>query len=105
VANASASHTATPDEGTAAPLIPPKPTIKKLQLAAAGCKACHLWKRATQIVFGEGRPTSTVMFVGEQPGNAEDLQGRPFVGPAENLLDEALDEAGSEGDFGMMNEE
>jgi DNA polymerase len=85
---------ATPEEGTAAPLIPPKPTVKKLQLAAAGCKACHLWKTGTQTVFGEGKPTSTVMFIGEQPGNSEDLQGRPFVGPAGNLLDKALDEAG-----------
>ena len=85
---------ATPEEGTAAPLIPPKPTVKKLQLAAAECKACHLWKIGTQTVFGEGKPTSTVMFVGEQPGNSEDLQGRPFVGPAGNLLDKALDEAG-----------
>ena len=85
---------ATPEEGTAAPLIPPRPTVKKLQLAAAECKACHLWKTGTQTVFGEGKPTSTVMFVGEQPGNSEDLQGRPFVGPAGNLLDKALDEAG-----------
>ena len=84
----------TPEEGTAAPLVPPKPTVKKLQLAAAECKACHLWKTGTQTVFGEGKPTSTVMFVGEQPGNSEDLQGRPFVGPAGNLLDTALDEAG-----------
>ena len=85
---------ATPEEGTAAPLIPPRPTVKKLQLAAAECKACHLWKAGTQTVFGEGKPTSTVMFVGEQPGNSEDLQGRPFVGPAGSLLDKALDEAG-----------
>ena len=71
-----------------------RPTIKKLQAAAAGCKACDLWKKATQTVFGEGRPSSTVMFVGEQPGNSEDLEGRPFVGPAGGLLDKALVEAG-----------
>jgi uracil-DNA glycosylase len=85
---------ATPEEGTAAPLIPPRPTVKKLQVAAAGCQACDLWKKGTQTVFGEGNPTSTVMFVGEQPGNSEDVQGRPFVGPAGNLLNKALDEAG-----------
>jgi DNA polymerase len=79
---------------TAAPLIPSRPTLKKLQIVAAGCQACHLWKLGTQTVFGEGKRTSTVMFVGEQPGNQEDLQGRPFVGPAGNLLDKALEEAG-----------
>jgi len=79
---------------TAAPLIPSRPTLNKLRDAAAGCQACDLWKTGTQTVFGEGRTTSTVMFVGEQPGNSEDLQGRPFVGPAGGLLDRALDEAG-----------
>ena len=79
---------------TAAPLIPPRPTIRKLQTVAAGCKACHLWKLGTQTVFGEGKPSSTVMFVGEQPGNSEDLEGRPFVGPAGALLDRALEDAG-----------
>ncbi|MCU1231432.1 MAG: Uracil-DNA glycosylase, putative family 6 [Acidobacteria bacterium] len=79
---------------TAAPLIPPRPTINKLRAVAAECKACHLWKLGTQTVFGEGRQTSTIMFVGEQPGNSEDLEGRPFVGPAGGLLDRALDEAG-----------
>ena len=79
---------------TAAPLIPSRPTIKKLQTVAADCRACHLWKLGTQTVFGEGKQTSTVMFVGEQPGNQEDLQGRPFVGPAGSLLDKALEEAG-----------
>jgi DNA polymerase len=74
--------------------IPPRPTIRKLQSAAAGCKACHLWKNATQTVFGEGKPSSTVMFVGEQPGDKEDLTGHPFVGPAGALLDKALAEAG-----------
>src|SRR6185436_11426709 len=79
---------------TAAPLIPSRPTIAKLQTVASGCKACHLWKMATQTVFGEGKQTSTVMFIGEQPGNSEDLEGRPFVGPAGGLLDKALEEAG-----------
>jgi uracil-DNA glycosylase len=79
---------------TAAPLIPPRPTVNKLREAAAGCTACHLWKRGTQTVFGEGRQSSTVMFIGEQPGNSEDLEGRPFVGPAGALLDRALAEAG-----------
>ncbi len=78
----------------ASPLIPSRPTIKKLEIAAAGCQACDLWKTGTQTVFGEGRPTSTVMFVGEQPGDKEDLAGRPFVGPAGGLLDKALVEAG-----------
>ncbi len=81
-------------EETAAPLVPSKPTLKKLKVAAAGCEACDLWKTGTQTVFGEGKQTSTVMFIGEQPGNSEDLQGRPFVGPAGGLLDRALAEAG-----------
>ena len=79
---------------TAAPLIPSRPTLKKLQIVAAGCQACHLWKLGTQTVFGEGKQTSTVMFVGEQPGDKEDLSGHPFVGPAGALLDKALAEAG-----------
>lgn len=79
---------------TAAPLIPSRPTLKKLQAAAAGCRACDLWKTGTQTVFGEGKQSSTVMFIGEQPGNYEDLKGKPFVGPAGGLLDKALAEAG-----------
>jgi DNA polymerase len=82
------------DSGTAAPLIPPRPTIPKLRAVAAGCRACHLWKLGTQTVFGEGKQKSTVMLVGEQPGDKEDLSGRPFVGPAGALLDRALEEAG-----------
>jgi uracil-DNA glycosylase family protein len=74
--------------------IPARPTIKKLQATAAGCTACHLWKNATQTVFGEGKPSSTVMFIGEQPGDKEDLSGHPFVGPAGALLNKALAEAG-----------
>jgi len=70
-----------------------KSSLSSLRLAAAGCQACDLWKQATQTVFGEGSQKATIMFVGEQPGDREDLAGRPFVGPAGNLLDEALREA------------
>jgi uracil-DNA glycosylase len=79
---------------TAAPLIPSKPTISKLRAAAARCKACDLWKLGTQTVFGEGGSKPRVMFVGEQPGDQEDIQGRPFVGPAGKILDKALEAAG-----------
>jgi uracil-DNA glycosylase family protein len=81
------------ETGTAAPLIPPRPTIKKLQIAAHDCRACPLWKTGTQTVFGEGSRHAKVVFVGEQPGNDEDLAGKPFVGPAGKLLDKALVEA------------
>lgn len=76
------------------PSIPPHPTIPKLQEAARHCQACPLWKTATQTVFGEGARHAEVIFVGEQPGNEEDLAGKPFVGPAGKLLDKALAEAG-----------
>ncbi len=79
---------------TAARFIPPKPSLPKLKNAAAGCTACPLWKSGTQTVFGEGRPTAKVIFVGEQPGNDEDLAGKPFVGPAGKFLDTCLEEAG-----------
>lgn len=75
-------------------LIPEKPTISSLREAAADCRACALWEHATQTVFGEGRRHANVMLIGEQPGNDEDLQGEPFVGPAGRLLDEALEQAG-----------
>ncbi|HKV37067.1 MAG TPA: UdgX family uracil-DNA binding protein [Pyrinomonadaceae bacterium] len=74
-------------------LIPPRPTLTSLKNAAADCKACDLWLKGTQTVFGEGRRRSRVMFVGEQPGNEEDLTGKPFVGPAGRLFDSALEEA------------
>jgi len=81
---------------TAAPLIPPHATLRTLLEAAANCKACDLWKTATQTVFGEGSPHARVMFVGEQPGDREDIAGRPFVGPAGKLLDQALARVGIE---------
>ena len=78
----------------AAPLVPENPTLPKLREAAAGCKACDLWKTGTQTVFGEGTRNAEIVFVGEQPGDKEDLAGRPFVGPAGRVLDEALEAAG-----------
>jgi len=80
--------------GTAAPLVPARPSLPKLRAAAAECKACDLWERGTQTVFGEGGTHAEVVFVGEQPGNDEDVAGRPFVGPAGKLLDRALEAAG-----------
>ena len=80
--------------GSALTLIPAHPTWKNLHDAALGCRACELWRRGTQTVFGEGSIHAQVMLVGEQPGNEEDLAGHPFVGPAGRLLDAALQEAG-----------
>jgi uracil-DNA glycosylase len=74
-------------------LIPPQPTLERLRQAAATCQGCGLWRDATQTVFGEGDASAEVMLVGEQPGDAEDRAGRPFVGPAGRLLDRALEEA------------
>jgi uracil-DNA glycosylase family protein len=65
-----------------------------LKEAAAGCKGCDLWKHGTQTVFGEGAPRARVMFVGEQPGDREDIEGKPFVGPAGRILGRALEAAG-----------
>jgi uracil-DNA glycosylase len=76
------------------PFAPHTTDLKKLQKAARGCRNCDLWKRGTQTVFGEGPSNSKVMFIGEQPGNQEDLEGHPFVGPAGKLLDKLLVEAG-----------
>ena len=78
----------------AAELIPDHPTISSVCDAAKNCQACDLYKRGTQTVFGEGARKARLMFVGEQPGDAEDLAGHPFVGPAGKLLDRALVEAG-----------
>jgi uracil-DNA glycosylase len=80
--------------GSAADFIPPKPTLPKLREAARGCRGCDLWVNATQTVFGEGSPTAEVILVGEQPGDQEDRQGHPFVGPSGKLLDLALEQAG-----------
>jgi uracil-DNA glycosylase family protein len=78
---------------TAAELLPERLSLLGLREAAAGCRACPLWKTGTQTVFGEGLKRAEAMFVGEQPGDREDREGRPFVGPAGRLLDEALEEA------------
>ena len=78
---------------SAAELIPSSPTLPALRESAKDCKACDLWLRGTQTVFGEGARHAKVMFVGEQPGDKEDLEGKPFVGPAGALLDKALIEA------------
>ncbi len=75
-----------------------KSSLASLRRAAKDCQACDLWKHATQTVFGEGSPKASIMLVGEQPGDQEDLAGRPFVGPAGRLLDEALAEAGIDRD-------
>jgi uracil-DNA glycosylase len=75
-------------------LLPSQPTLTSVRATAGGCKACDLYLRGTQTVFGEGPAKAEVMLVGEQPGDAEDLAGRPFVGPAGKLLDRALEEAG-----------
>src|SRR5436305_9348193 len=89
-----AQSTSRNNSTTAAPLIPPRPTIESLRQSAAHCRACPLWKTGTQTVFGEGSSNAKVLMVGEVPGNDEDLQGRPFVGPAGKLLDHVLEEVG-----------
>ena len=79
---------------SATSLIPKSLSLPSLKTAAADCRACDLWEKGTQTVFGEGRRQAKLMFIGEQPGNEEDLTGKPFVGPAGRLFDEALAEAG-----------
>jgi uracil-DNA glycosylase len=79
--------------GSAADFLPERRSLGALRQAAAGCKGCHLWQVGTQTVFGEGAPDAEAMFVGEQPGDQEDQQGRPFVGPAGRVFDEALEAA------------
>ena len=81
---------------SAAEYVPERPTLPGARAAARDCKGCDLWKRGTQTVFGEGDRKAQLMLVGEQPGDAEDLSGRPFVGPAGKLLDRALADAGIE---------
>jgi uracil-DNA glycosylase len=80
--------------GSAADFMPVHRTLHTLREAAAGCRGCELWTRGTQTVFGEGPRRARVMMVGEQPGNDEDLAGKPFVGPAGRVLDRALEAAG-----------
>ena len=82
------------ETGSAADFLPDRLSLTSLREAAAGCKGCHLWQVGTQTVFGAGAREAEVMFVGEQPGDYEDRAGKPFVGPAGRLLDEALVEAG-----------
>jgi uracil-DNA glycosylase len=79
---------------SAAEFFPTRKSLKAFRDAAADCKACDLWKRGTQTVFGEGPRGAEVLFVGEQPGNEEDLAGHPFVGPAGRLFNDALAAAG-----------
>ena len=81
-------------EISAADFMPEQLTLPSLKAAAADCKGCDLWKKGTQTVFGEGKRRATALFVGEQPGNEEDLTGKPFVGPAGRMFDSALEEAG-----------
>jgi DNA polymerase len=81
-------------KNTAAALIPETATLEKLRIISRGCKACDLWKTGTQTVFGEGPGRAEILFVGEQPGDREDLTGKPFVGPAGRILDQALEETG-----------
>jgi uracil-DNA glycosylase len=86
------------------PPVPPVPTRESLLSAVRQCKACDLYEGATQAVLGEGPVPARVMLVGEQPGDREDIQGRPFVGPAGRVLDEALERAGiARGDAYLTN--
>jgi DNA polymerase len=95
-----AKKTGSPDDAnpggvrSAAPFVPKTTSIKALNAAAHACRGCDLYKAATQVVFGAGPRTARVMFVGEQPGDQEDLRGEPFVGPAGAVLQKALDEVG-----------
>src|SRR3954453_4635179 len=87
-----ASH----EPNDATPFLPQRHSLKALRESAANCRGCHLWRHATQTVFGEGAARARVMLVGEQPGDREDRAGHPFVGPAGRELDRALEEAGIE---------
>ena len=94
-----AGRTLTPEElreghQPAEELIPERPSLKRLREAAATCQACPLWRTGTQTVFGKGSPRARLMLVGEQPGDREDRAGEPFVGPAGEVLTQALSEAG-----------
>jgi uracil-DNA glycosylase len=83
-----------PEPNDATPFLPARRSLKALREAASGCRGCHLWRGATQTVFGEGRRAARVMLVGEQPGDREDRAGKPFVGPAGRELDRGLEAAG-----------
>jgi uracil-DNA glycosylase len=85
---------AAPEPNDATLFLPERRSLKALREAAAGCRGCHLWGGATQTVFGEGRKSSRLMLVGEQPGDREDRMGKPFVGPASRELDRGLEAAG-----------
>jgi len=85
---------AAPEPNDARPFLPERSSLKALREASAGCRGCHLWRGATQTVFGEGRKSSRLMLVGEQPGDKEDQRGKPFVGPASRELDRGLEAAG-----------
>lgn len=89
-----ATKTTRPKEVSARDFLPERITLTSVRRAAAGCRGCPLWQAATQTVFGEGLLASRLMLVGEMPGDREDLSGKPFVGPAGRLLDEALETAG-----------
>jgi uracil-DNA glycosylase len=89
---------AKPEPGHRYPELPERQSLSGYKEAAAHCRACDLWKNASQTVFGEGRRNATVVFVGEQPGDKEDVAGRPFVGPAGRILDEGLTAAGIDRD-------
>jgi uracil-DNA glycosylase len=92
------------ETGSAADFLPARLSLGALREASRGCTACPLWRTGTQTVFGEGLKRARLLLVGEQPGDKEDLEGRPFVGPAGRLLDEALEEAGIErGDAYVTN--
>jgi uracil-DNA glycosylase family protein len=82
------------ETGSAADFLPARITLPALRRASAGCRGCHLWRVGTQTVFGQGARSATLMFVGEQPGDQEDLAGLPFVGPSGRLLDSAMERAG-----------
>ena len=84
------------ERGDATPFLPERLSLKALREGAAGCRGCHLWRPATQTVFGDGKKSSRLMLVGEQPGDKEDLMGKPFVGPASRELDRGLEAAGIE---------